>query len=345
VTNLHPTDPSPWQDSSVGARWKRVAGRTGIEVTALGLGGAPLASMPTVLGYEVPRDRAVDLVEHVLRSPIAVIDTSNGYNDGESERRIGEALRRAAGGTDAAVASRTVVITKVDARNGDYSGARVRQSVEESIERLGLDRLPLVHLHDPEFFEFDALTAPRGAVDTLMDLKASGLIGAIGVAGGHTPTLQRYVDLGVFDALLTHNRLTLVDRSAEPLVLDARSRGMAVFNAAIFGGGILANPRSGRATYAYRPASAPLRAAITAMADVCDDFGVPLAVAALHAALREPLVDCTLVGMSRPERVQWTLDAASQRLPDRLWPALAELLPSPENWVDADPHPQPDDKE
>jgi len=313
-----------------GTRWLRPAGATGLTVSALGLGGAPLSSMPEVLGYEVPKDRALELVEAVLQSPIAVIDTSNNYNDGESERRIGEAIR------NTAASVRPLVITKVDARDRDYSGDRVRRSVEESAERLGMEMLPLVHLHDPEFFEFADITAPGGAVDALVALKAEGVIGSIGVAGGHAPTMQRYVDLDVFDALLVHNRLTLVDRSAEKVVSDAKARGMAVFNAAVFGGGILAAPRSARDTYAYRPASPALLAAIAEMADLCDEFGVELGAAAIQASLREPLVDCTLVGMSRPERVQWTLDAASDPIPEEFWPRIHALRLAPEHWVDAE---------
>jgi D-threo-aldose 1-dehydrogenase len=312
-----------------GSRWLRTAGGTGLTVSALGLGGAPLSSMPAVLGYEVPRDRAVELVEAVLRSPIAVIDTSNNYNDGESERRIGAALRSTPDAND------VLVITKVDARDRDYSGDRVRRSIEESAERLGMDYFPLVHLHDPEFFEFDEIAAPGGAVETLAELKASGVIGSIGVAGGHAQTMQRYVDLGVFDALLVHSRLTLVDRSAQTVVADAKSRGMAVFNAAVFGGGILASPRSGRDTYAYRPASPVLLTAIAAMADLCDEYGIELGAAAIQASLREPLVDCTLIGMSRPERIQWALDAASQSIPEDFWTRIEALRPAAEHWVDA----------
>ncbi|SDG80998.1 aldo/keto reductase [Microbacterium pygmaeum] len=313
-----------------GSRWLRAAGNTGLTVSALGLGGAPLSSMPEVLGYEVPKDRALDLIEAVLHSPIAVIDTSNNYNDGESERRIGEALR------NTQASERPLVVTKVDARDGDYSGERVRRSVEESAERLGLDFLPLVHLHDPEFFDFDEMTAPGGAVEALVAMKEAGSIGSIGVAGGHAPTMQRYVGLDVFDALLVHNRLTLVDRSAEAVVTDAKGRGMAIFNAAVFGGGILATPRGGRETYAYRPASPALLAAITAMADLCDEYGIELGAAAIQASLREPLVDCTLVGMSRPERVKWTLDAASNLIPDDFWARIDRLRPAPEHWVDAE---------
>lgn len=315
--------------ASGGPGWERSAGRMALPVTAIGLGGAPLASMPEVLGYEVPEDRAVDLVEAVLASPLGIIDTSNGYNDGESERRIGRALARS-GPTD------TIVVTKVDARDGDYSGARVRTSVTESRERLGIDHLPLVHLHDPEFHDFDQLTGPGGAVDALVAMRERGEIGAIGVAGGHAPTMQRYVDLDVFDALLVHNRLTLVDRSAQTVVEEAASRGMAVFNAAIYGGGILAAPGSERTTYAYREAHPAVLEAIALMAAACERHGTDLGTAALQASLREPLVDCTLVGMSRPERLRSALESAAAPLPEALWEELAALRPAPEHWIDAE---------
>lgn len=319
------TDAPPYAPG--GAAWTRSAGRIALPLTAVGFGGSPLGGMPGGSGAEGSEDDPVDLVSSVLNSPIGVIDTSNGYGGGESERRIGRALA-ATGAHD------TLVITKVDAEGGDYSGDRVRASVEESRRRLGIDHFPLVHLHDPEFHDFDELTGPGGAVEALVDLRDRGEVGAIGVAGGHAPTGARYVELGVFDAVLVHNRLTLVDRSAESLVQDAASRGMVVFNAAIYGGGILAAPDR-FTTYAYREASPEVLDAIAAMAAACERHGVDLATAALQASLREPLVDCTLVGMSRPERITSTLEAAARPVPDDLWEELDSLRPGPEHWVDA----------
>ena len=102
----------------------RLLGSTGLLVTALCVGWGPLGSMPEAFGYAVSEDDAIDLVTAVLASPIRVIDTSNGYSDGESERRIGAGIARAGGLPDD-----FLVVTKVDARDGDYSGARVRESV------------------------------------------------------------------------------------------------------------------------------------------------------------------------------------------------------------------------
>ena len=117
------------------------------------------------------------------------------------------------------IARRTfVVATKVDARNGDYSGERVRASVAESKERLGLDFLPLVYLHDPEYFDFAEMSKPGGAVETLIALRAEGQIGHVGLAGGTVQEMSRYLALGGFEVVLVHNRWTLVDRSAADLI-------------------------------------------------------------------------------------------------------------------------------
>jgi D-threo-aldose 1-dehydrogenase len=275
----------------------------------------------------VPADDAMELLLEVLRSPIRTIDTSNGYSDGESERRIGEAIARAGGLPDD-----VVVVTKVDPRGGDYSGDRVRASVRESKERLGLETLPLVHLHDPEHFSFDDVTGPGGAVEALVDLRERGEIGAIGLAGGVIPEMRRYFALGVFDVVLVHNRWTLVDRSAEPLLIEARSAGVPIMNAAVYGGGILADPRNER--YAYGPANEGVLEAVAAMDAVCRRHGTDLATAALQFSLRDPEVATTVVGMSRASRLSAALAAAATELPDALWDELEEHLPAPRWWLD-----------
>jgi D-threo-aldose 1-dehydrogenase len=307
--------------------WMRPLGSTGLTVSAITLGGAPLGGMPDTFGYDVQAETAIDLVERTMRSPIRTIDTANGYSDGESERRIGAAIARAGG-----LAEDVLIITKVDPKHGDYSGDRVRRSVSESAERLGLDVLPLVHLHDPENFGFGEMTAAGGAVDALVDLRDRGIVGRIGLAGGPIPEMQRYLALGVFDAVLVHNRWTLVDRSAGPLLDQALAAGVAIINAAVYGSGMLADPR--RVTrYAYRPASPATRAAVAAMVDACERHGTDLATAALQFSLRDPRIATTVVGMSRIERVESTLAAASATLPEELWADLEQHVPAPAHWL------------
>ncbi len=109
------------------------------------------------------------------------------------------------------------------------------------MQRLGLDRIQLLFLHDPEFaITFDEAMAPQGPVAELQRLKDEGLAGVIGVAGGDIAMMRRFVETGAFDVLLTHSRYSLVDRSADETIDVARERGVAVVNAAVLGGGILA---------------------------------------------------------------------------------------------------------
>ncbi len=308
----------------------RPLGSTGIQVSPITLGGAPLGSMPENFGYEVAEADAVDFVAEVLRSGIRTIDTSNGYSDGRSEARIGKGIA-AFGGLPADV----TVITKVDPRDGDYSGERVRRSIAESSERLGIAPLPLVHLHDPEFHDFARMTAPGGAVDALVQARERGEIGHIGLAGGDVHEMRRYLDLGVFEVLLVHNRWTLVDRSAGDILERAFERGMGIVNAAVLGGGILADESGRSTTYGYRPASEETLRSISDMRDACRRWGTTLGAAAIAFSVRDPRVATTIVGISRPERITATLDAAALDLPQEFWDELESHLPSPEHWLDA----------
>lgn len=316
-------------DASIDA-WLRPLGTTGLTVSAVIAGGAPLGSMPDVFGYDVTESAAVELVQTILASPVRAIDTSNGYSDGRSEERIGKAVALAGG-----LPSDFLIATKVDARGTDYSAARVRESVRESKARLGLETLPLVYLHDPEFHDFATLSAPGGAVDALVELAAEGEIGHVGLAGGDVHELARYLDLGVFEVLLTHNRWTLVDRSAGALIEQAIAGGTAVVNAAIYGGGILADPGREGAGYGYREARPGTREAIRAMGALASEYGTDLATVALQASLRDPRIAATVVGFSRASRLETISRAAAQVLPDDFWERLETLVPPPSDWLDS----------
>ena len=319
MTTPHPGSPD----------WLRPLPGTPLTVSAVCAGGSPLGSMPRLYGREVPADQGVAVARAVLQSPIRFQDTSNGYSDGESERRIGTAIREVGG-----LPPDFVVGTKVDPRGRDYSGDRVRASVDESRERLGLDVLPLVHLHDPEFFGFDEVARPGGAVDALVALKESGVVGSLGLAGGQVQEIARYLALGVFDVLLVHNRWTLLDRSAGDLVAEAVERGMGVLNAAVYGGGLLV-PRPSISTYGYRQAPPEILDAVAAMRAACERHGTDLTTAALQLSLRESRFASTIVGMGRPELVADTLARAAAPVPDELFEELETLLPPRRVWLDA----------
>jgi D-threo-aldose 1-dehydrogenase len=201
------------------------------------------------------------------------------------------------------------------------------------MERLGIGRLPIVFLHDPEFHPFEVITEPRGAVDVLVELRDAGEIGHIGVAGGDTREISRYVDLDVFEAVLVHNRWTLVDRSAGPLFERAVEEEMAVVNAAVYGGGLL-TASGGNGSYAYRPAAPAVRDAAAAMTEVCRRWGTDLATAALQFSLRDPTITATVTGFTKQSTLDRTLAAVEVELPDAFWEELESLVPGSEHWLD-----------
>ncbi|HEY0260889.1 MAG TPA: aldo/keto reductase [Lacisediminihabitans sp.] len=313
-------------------RWElKPLGATGLQVSPITLGGAPLGSMPENFGHAVAERDAIDLVRAVLASDIRTIDTSNGYSAGRSEERIGRGIAEYGGLPDD-----VLVITKVDPSGHDYSGERVRRSLAESADRLGIRPLPVVHLHDPEFHDFDTMTAPGGAVDALVAARDRGEVAHLGLAGGDVREMARYLELGVFEVLLVHNRWTLVDRSAGELIARATERRMAVVNAAVLGGGILTDS-STSTQYGYRPASPETLDAIGRMREVCRARGTDLATAAIRFSARDPRISSTIVGISRVERIEATIEAAATELPEGLWSELDALLPSPDNWLDTAP--------
>ena len=308
--------------------WHRQIGRTGLFTSTIIAGASPLGSMPQLYGYDVSESAAVDFVLSLLGSPIRAIDTSNNYGDGSSERRIGKAIELAGGLPDD-----FSVITKVDSARGDFSGARVRESFRESVDRLGIHKVPLLLLHDPDPFDFRYMTSAGGAVDALTQIRDEGLADAIGVATGNTTLLHRYLDLGAFDVILSHNRFTLVDRSADELFTRAVELGVGVLNAAVYGGGILARPREST-TYAYKPASRGLRDTIAAMESVCTNHGIDLATAALQFSLRDPRIDATVVGITSERRISRLIASAGAHIPDSAWEELECLVPPASAWLD-----------
>jgi len=297
----------------------RTLGRTGLEVTPLCVGTSPLGNTPLPYEHDVALDDAVATVRRVFAGPINFLDTGNNY--GDAERRIGIVLRELGGIPDG-----FVLQTKVDRdmATGDFSGERVRRSVEESLERLGLDRLGVVYLHDPENISFEDGVAPGGPLEAMQALKAEGVIAYLGVAGGPIDLMRRYIRTGAFDVVITHNRFTLIDQSAEPLLAEAAELGVAVLNGAPFGGGILAGAPHARGYYAYADAGSALLERIEAMHAACDRHDVPLAAAALQFSLREPRIVATIAGASKPERIDRMLEFAAWPIPAALWAELSE---------------------
>jgi D-threo-aldose 1-dehydrogenase len=299
----------------------RPLGATGIAVPPIAVGCAPLGNMPNTFRYGVTEADAVVTIRAALDSPIAYIDTAAAYGDGESERRVGMVLRERGG-----LPAGAVLQTKIGREpGGAYDGDSTRRRLERSLELLGVDRLEIVFLHDPEAIGFEAAMAPGGPVAMLERWRDEGVIGHIGVAGGPIDLMTRFVETDRFSAVITHNRYTLLNRIADPLLTLGHDTGIAVLNAAPYGSGILAKGPDAYPRYAYQEADGDVVERARQIAAICDRHGVPLAAAALQFSLRDPRITATIVGMSRPERVADTIALAGREIPAALWEELAEV--------------------
>ena len=275
-------------------------------------------------------ERAYSALNAIFDSPINFLDTSNSYGHGESERRIGAVIKQRGG-----LPAGFVLATKADRDpvTGEFSADRVRRSAEESLERLGLEEFPLFYLHDPENITFAEALAPGGAVEGMVRVRESGVALHIGVAGGPVDMMGKFLGLDTFEVLLTHNRFTLVDRSADDLLTEAAEKGVGVVNGAPFGGGILARGTRYTDRYAYKPAPPPVLEKVAAMEDVCRKYGVTLRAAALQFSLREPRIGSTVAGTATPQHVAELVEMAVADLPGSLFEELVSLAPPPDLWL------------
>lgn len=297
----------------------RTFGKTRLRVTPLCIGCAPLGNMPEAFSYEVAEDQALATLRACFQAPINFLDTAASYGDGESERRIGIVLREFGG-----VPEGYILASKADRdlKTGDFSGEQIKRSVERSLKLLGIEKIPIMHLHDPEHAPFEHIMAKGGAVDVLVRLREQGLIHHIGLAGGPTELMMRYLDEGMFDAVITHNRYTLINRSAEPLLAKATAMGIAILNAAPYGSGILAKGPEAYPRYAYQEADAVTLDRVRKMDEICKKHKIPLAAAALQFSMRDRRVTSTIIGLSKAERLQQTIELAHTPIPNAVWPLL-----------------------
>src|SRR2546421_8659420 len=294
-------------------------GSTGLQVTTICIGTAPLASMPQTFAYEVPEERAIATIRACFAGPFNFLDTAASYGDGESERRLGIVLRELGG-----LPPGFVLASKADRdmQTGIFTGEQMRRSVERSLRLLGLEQLQLLYLHDPEHISFEQAMAPGGPVETLQRCQQEGLIVHLGVAGGPIDLMKRFVETGIFSVAISHNRYTLLNTEANSFWDVCRQQGVAAINAAPYGSGMLAKGPSAYPRYMYSDASMELIERAHKLETICSSYGVPLAAAALQFSLRDPRITSTIVGMSRPERLTETITLAQYALPAELWAEL-----------------------
>lgn len=303
-------------------------------LSRLGLGTAPLGNLFTA----VDDDTARATVDAAWDAGIRFFDTAPLYGHGLAEVRLGRALA-------ARPRDEYVLATKVGRVLAAPDGARpdtifrdvpevdpvfdfgrdgVLRSIEHSLERLGVDRLDIVHVHDPDDHETEALAT---AFPTLIELRAEGVIGAVGCGMNQVEMLERFVDRVDLDCVPVAGRWTLLDRRAgERLLPRCAERGVDVFVGGVFNSGLLADPQPG-ATFDYAPAAPRLLTAARAMADTCTRAGVTLPAAAVRFALRHEAVTRVVIGARSPGEVHDDVAAASAHVLDDVFAELDRLVP------------------
>jgi D-threo-aldose 1-dehydrogenase len=298
-----------------------------IELPRTGMGTAPLGGL-----FEAVSDETAHAtIELAWERGVRFFDTAPLYGLGLSEQRLGRflvgrprddfvlatkvgRLLRA----DAPAQPREAIWKDVPALNPvfDFSYDGVLRSVEESLERLGLDRIDVLHIHDPDDHYEEAMT---GAYPALDRLRSEGVIGAVGAGMNQVEMLLRFTREADFDCFLVAGRYTLLDQAALPELLPlCAERGIAVIAGGVFNSGLLA----GGTTFNYRPAPSELVERVAQLEAMCARHDVPLAAAALQFPLRNPAVTSILLGPRAPAELAQNLDLLDVPIPAGLWDEL-----------------------
>jgi D-threo-aldose 1-dehydrogenase len=311
-------------------------GRTDVEVTVLGLGGAPMGGLFT----PVPEDAAFATIRRALEHGMRYVDTAPHYGAGRGEELFGRVLTglpRASYTVSTKVGRLLVPLAPGEPpelegfadpppykRRWDWRREGILRSLETSLDRLGLDRVEIVYLHDPDDHEDEVYATAYPALAALRD---EGVIGAIGAGMNQTAMLTRFVERLDIDVVLCAGRYTLLDRTAERDLLPAcLRRGVSVVVGGVYNSGLLADPRPG-ATFNYAPAAEQLVERARELRDACESYGVPLRAAALQFPLRHPAVASVLVGCRTPDEVDDNMEMFAGDVPEALWTDLTARDP------------------
>jgi len=312
-------------------------GRTALSVTRFGLGTAPLAG----LFEEVAEADALAVIEWAWEAGIRFFDTAPLYGHGLAEIRLGKVLRQKPR-DEFTLASKVGRLLRADAPpepgqafrgtppvnpTFDFSYDGVMLPVDESLERLGLDRIDILHIHDPDDHYEAAL---NGAYRALDRLRSDGAIGAVGAGMNQAEMLTRFAREANFDCFLLAGRYTLLDQVAlTELLPECLERGIAIIGGGVYNSGILADPKPG-GHYNYAAAPAELVERAQKIREVCARHRVPIKAAAVQFPLGHPAVECIVVGCRSAAQLDESLAMFELDIPSEMWTDLkAEgLLPN-----------------
>lgn len=303
-------------------------GPRGVAVTRIGLGCGPFGNLFTAM----TDDDATATVAAAWSAGVRYFDAAPLYGHGLAERRLGRALQ-VHPRDEFVVSSKVGRLLRADtdfdpgifrierglAPQFDYSRVGVLRSIEESLHRLGLDRLDVALVHDPDDHEREALD---GAFPALVELRDQGVVRAIGAGMNQHEMLGRFVANVDLDCVLLAGRYTLLDRSGELLLENCAARGVGVILGGVFNSGVLASVDA-QPTYDYEPASPGVVERARALRAVCERHGVVLPAAALRFAFDHPAVSTVVVGARTPDEIRADVAWAQTALPAGLREELA----------------------
>lgn len=309
-------------------------GRSGVRVTRIGLGGGPIASLFT----EVTEEQARATIDRAWDSGIRFFDTAPLYGHGLSEIRFGRALRGRPRGEFiiASKVGRLLVPLAPDERVEsafvnhppyrpvfDYSRDAIFRSVDESLARLGLDRIDILHVHDPDAHFGDVI---RHAYPALDSLRAQGVVRALGAGMNQWQMLARFARECDFDCFLLAGRYTLIDQSALPELLPlCVRRNISIILGAPYNSGILATGARPGATFNYEAAPPEWIEKTRRAEKICERHGVPLKAAALQFPLRHPAVAAVIPGCRSAAEVGESVAMMHQEIPEAFWRDYHEM--------------------
>jgi D-threo-aldose 1-dehydrogenase len=302
-------------------------GRTSLRVSRLSLGGAPIASLPKETGAET----TAAIIARAYELGIRAFDTAPLYGAGTSERWMGAALKGLPR-DEIVVATKVGRLIRPDETGTpkaqfDFSYDATLRSLDESLERLGLDRVDVLHIHDADN-HYDA--ALSGAYKALDKLRSESVIGAVGAGMNQQEMPARFAREGTFDTFLLAGRYTLLDQvglgELLPLCLQ---QGIGIYIGGVYNSGVLAKPVPG-ATFNYAPASDAWLTKAQRLHAVCRNHNTPLMAAAIQFPTAHRAVATVLTGVSSVSELEENVRMFELPVPAALWQELkAEgLLPA-----------------
>ncbi|MCY3833993.1 MAG: aldo/keto reductase [Chloroflexi bacterium] len=311
-------------------RTKRL-GRTNLQLPIVGMGAAWIG-IPTQndTAIEADEDRPLDqelgvrTVLAAIDAGCAFIDTAALYNRGLSETMIGAALRQRP------VAKDSIIVTTKAGRSHlgyDFSFDAILRSVEQSLERMGLDRLEIVYVHDAMGQPMQDLLSGRGALGALRHLQAEGIVRHIGTACNNPPTNLEYIKTGEFDAAVIADCWSLINHIAEREIFAAAARhDVGLVGATPLERGLLVTGPQENTKYLNRVFGQDCLDHVSEIQQLCRRFDVPMIAVALQWCARHPQVASVIPGARIPEEAESSLAAAEIDIPDPLWAELDPLL-------------------